>query len=193
LRRVFYIEQNESYLLQVQPTRFLANWRKQRAGEEYPRFTAAYERFQRGWKYFYSFVEDENLGPLEGNQYELTYINHIWGESGVQFPVDIGKYIPILRWDSDRPESFLSDPLAFTGTLQFSIPGATGRLHVTLKHGVRRSDKVPAVVLEFTARGPASRDFGDMNDWFNAAHVCIVRGFTDLTSAKAHELWGRVV
>ena len=45
LRRVFLIDKSDNYLLQIQPSRFLHNWRKVKPTDDYPRFGAAYRRF----------------------------------------------------------------------------------------------------------------------------------------------------
>ena len=64
LRRVFYLDRTGNYLLQVQASRFLANWRKQREEDEYPHFEATYARFLNGWQQFRDFLIDERCPRL---------------------------------------------------------------------------------------------------------------------------------
>jgi hypothetical protein len=54
-------------------------------------------------------------------------------------------------------------------------------------------DKVPLFVLELTARGLGeSTNKNTTREWFDVAHECIVRGFTDLTThAVQKEFWER--
>src|SRR5262249_36960879 len=68
LRRVFFIDPSGQMLMQVQPSRFLHNWRTVTAGDVYPRFPAAWELFTSGWDKFVAFVNDNRLGSLRSNQ-----------------------------------------------------------------------------------------------------------------------------
>lgn len=190
LRRMFYIEASDVFLLQVQPSRFLANWRKQKEADRYPRFSAAYERFVKGWNLFLSFLKETGLGLPQTNQYELTYINHVL-EGGTPFPVGIQDSLPLFSWSTAQSIKFLPTPQAANFRFHFPLPNAKGSLHVTVNHGQRKPDGKGVLVIDLTARGPARKDWSDMNGWFSVAHEWIVRGFTDLTSSTAHKLWGR--
>lgn len=190
LRRVFCVDASGNFLLQVQPSRFLCNWRKERPDDEYPRYTNAYQRFASGWNHFVRFVKEAGLGLPRSNQYELTYINHI-PEGTEPFPVGIEHYLPLLAWRSARSERFLPAPQGAALRLQFTLPEAMGRLHVTVNHGRERPDGKGLLVIDLTARGPAKPDWVDMGQWFGVAHEWIVRGFTDLTSRAAHHTWER--
>ncbi len=190
LRRVFLVHSSKNYLLQVQPTRFLHNWRKMQPTDAYPRFAAAEERFLSNWRVFLRFVEQNKFGSLKANEYELTYINHIPGdEKG--FPQALHEYSHIFNWPNQRPDLFLPDPSSLAIDLRFRLPEKRGTLQVSMKHGRRLADKMEVLILELTARGPAQSDTSDMRDWFSVAHEWIVRGFTDLTTSRAHERWGR--
>lgn len=191
LRRVFYVDQSRRFLLQLQPSRFLSNWRKQSETEEYPRFTAAFRRFCEGISHFRAFVAAMELGPISINQYELSYINH-FTDPGCSFPEEIQTYMPIFNWCSGRTIDFLPTPSSASLRLDFALPESRGRLHLAVGHGARPGDGEQILVADFTARGPAtSPDGGDLDEWFLLAHEWIVRGFTDLTSAEAHKRWRR--
>jgi uncharacterized protein (TIGR04255 family) len=190
LRRVFLVHSSKNYLLQVQPTRFLHNWRKLKPTDAYPRFAAAEERFLSNWSIFRRFVEQNKFGSLKANQYELTYINHILSdEKG--FPHAIHEYSYVFNWPNQRPNFFLPDPASLAIDVKFRLPEKRAMLHVNVKHGRRLPDKMEVLILELTARGPAQSDASDMKGWFSTAHEWIVRGFTDLTTTIAHERWGR--
>jgi uncharacterized protein (TIGR04255 family) len=190
LRRVFYIDQTDNFLLQVQPSRFLVNWRKQRESDEYPRFAVAHDRFLSGWNTFLAFLKDLTLGIPQANQYELTYINHIF-EGEEAFPIGIQHYLPLFSWKSGQSIKFLPTPRSVNFLSQFTLPDSKGTLHVTVTHGRRAPGGKGVLVLDLTARGPARKDWSDMEDWFSMAHEWIVRGFTDLTSPVAHQAWER--
>ncbi len=191
LRRVFLVHSEKNYLLQVQPTRFLHNWRKLRPTDAYPRFVVAEERFLRGWESFRNFVDHYKLGSLKTNQYELTYINHILGD-GSSFPQSMHDYTNIFNWPKERPDIFLPEPSSLGVDLKFRLPEKRGTLHVSMKHGRRLPDKTEVLMLELTARGQAQSDASDMKSWFSIAHEWIVRGFTDVTTTAAHNRWGRI-
>ncbi len=190
LRRVFYVDKTGNYLLQVQPSRFLANWRKQREEDEYPHFEATYARFRNGWQQFRDFLIDERLPAPRANQYELTYINHVF-EATTPFPVGMEEHFGLFTWRERRALKFLPSPRAAQARLQFPLPDSKGTLHVTITHGARLPDKKAVMVVDFTARGPARSDWSDMEAWFSVAHEWIVKGFTDLTTAEAHTRWER--
>lgn len=190
LRRVFYIEATNNFLLQVQSSRFLANWRKVDQQEPYPRFGAAYDRFVRGWELFLGFLKDTGLGSPKVNQYELTYINHIF-EGEAPFPGGIEDLVPVAAVRSARTLHYLPEPGGVGVRLRFPLFEKKGTVHVKIDLGKRQSDAKSVVLMDLTARGPALADWSDMKDWFNLAHEAIVCGFADLTSPNAHRLWGR--
>jgi len=190
-RRVFYIDSSDNFLLQVQPSRFLSNWRKRRSGDEYPSYAAAFSRFLDGWNAFLGFANDAGFGAPRTNQYELTYINHI-PEDEHPFPGGIEHYLPLFSWKSAQTTKFLSAPQRAGMRLRFTLPESRGRLYVTINDGVRTDDKKRVLIIDLTARGPAKPDWSDMKEWFAVAHEWIVCGFTDLTSPTAHLKWGRI-
>src|SRR5262249_46404699 len=63
------------HLIQVQPTRFHFNW--QRRERSYPRYLAVKSMFQTYFETFQRFLADAQLGRVEPNLWEVTYVNHI--------------------------------------------------------------------------------------------------------------------
>jgi uncharacterized protein (TIGR04255 family) len=188
--RVFYIDSSGNYLLQVQPSRFLANWRKEKEQDQYPRFNEAQRRFLEGWNIFVGFLKDVDVGTPSVNQYELTYINHILEEEK-SYPLGIQHYLPVFSWTSAQSIKFLPPPRSVGLRFKFRLPDSKGTLNVTVDHGQRLVDRKGILVVDLTARGPARKDWSDMDEWFSVAHEWIVRGFTDLTSQVAHREWRR--
>lgn len=191
LRRVFLIHSDNNYLIQVQATRFLHNWRKLQPTDAYPRFVEAEARFRRGWSAFQQFIGKYGLGPIRANQYELSYINHI-PIRDADMPKMIKNHTHLFSWPDARPDLFLPAPVSIGMDLKFRLPEKLGFLHVAVKHGRLLQGKTEVLILELTARGPAQSDTSDMAGWFSTAHEWIVRGFTDITTPSAHEMWGRV-
>jgi uncharacterized protein (TIGR04255 family) len=179
-------------LIQVQRDRFLHNWKKEKAADEYPHYESVITNFRRHLETFEKFLEENGLEPIEPTQYEMTYVNHIFQGDGWQTLDEIGDvFQDFFRRKGDR--RFLPMPEVFNWQTSFPLPERAGRLHVTIRLGKRRSDKAPALLLEITARGmrpDPSRS--SMWSWFETAHEWIVYGFTDLTTPEIQtKVWRR--
>jgi uncharacterized protein (TIGR04255 family) len=189
LRRVFFVDKTKNFLLQLSASRFIANWRRMNETDEYPRFDAAYAKFTDGWRRFQEYVLRNDIGQLRPSHYELTYINHIPEASG-HLHAQADELFTFFRWPTLQPDLFDS-PLRGTN-LRFNVrfKDARGNLTVVLTHG-ERSDGRRIFILELTARGAAAADGSDREQWFSFAHEAIVQTFVSITTAKAHERWGR--
>ncbi len=191
LRRVFLIHTDNTYLMQVQPDALFHNWRKVKEEDQYPHFEQAKDRFYKALAAFRNFAEDYDLGPLTTTHYEVTYINHILEPPG-SFPVMTERYTPVFCWSAAQSARVLPAPKSLSMTLTFAVPQERGTLLVSWKQGIRRDTGLAALQLELTARGRASADASDMDNWLELAHESIVRGFADLTSPWAHQRWERI-
>lgn len=189
--RLFLIDDSDSWLIQLQPDRLLQNWRKGDSGEPYPRYPAVRHRFDQSLKTLLDFCTRENLPHPEISQLETTYINHIPVGDGWNSPDDAGAVFPDFSWRcGDR---FLPAPEAVAWKMAFTMPDHLGRLHVTVRQAVRKSDGANVLLCELTARGrPAETSPREVADWLDLAREWIVRGFADLTSEKMQDIqWGR--
>jgi uncharacterized protein (TIGR04255 family) len=190
LPRVFYKDQTGNFLLQVQPSRFLSNWRKQKDSDEYPRFGAALERFARGWNVFLEFLDRSGIGTPSVNQYELSYINHIISGQNSSFPVALAEFLPMFSWMAEG-QKFSSVLEGVGSRVKFALPDSKGALHISINHGKRATDGAGIAVIDLTVRGPANPDWSDMSDWFAVAHQNAVLMFAEIMSSKAQDSWGR--
>jgi uncharacterized protein (TIGR04255 family) len=190
LRRVFLIHTDRTYLMQLQPDRFIHNWRKTKDSDEYPNFETAKQKFLHGWELFRTFIAERQLGTIEIKSYEVTYINHFVEKAG-SFPSIAETYLPVFNWKTARSERFLPGPSVFGLDLRFPMPDNKGVLRASVKHGKRATDDADVMLMQMTAQGPAKQEESDMETWLELAHEFIVRGFTDLTSTQAHKQWGR--
>jgi len=189
--RMFFINKAPCWLVQVQGDRFLHNWRKQQETDVYPHFPEVYRRFWAAWQRFLEFCRDEKIDTPRINQLEMTYINHIVLGEGWDGTGTIGRVFPDLVWRPQR--SFLPPPESMAWKSSFTLPDALGRLHVSIRHAVRRTDMKPVLLAELTARGvPSSVDDHALRDWFHLGREWIVRGFADLTDERVQkEIWER--
>lgn len=186
--RTFFDDDTETWLLQLQRDRFLHNWRKGSEDREYPRFPAVFSRFSDAWDGWLDFCRGELEAEPAVNQYELTYVNHIPAGDGWETLADTGRIFRDLTWAENH--DFLPAPEGLQWHSQFRMPNTSGRLHVKIHKGVRRSDDKPILMCELTARGIDPEK--SMSEWFELGREWIVRGFADLTTDFAHdELWRR--
>ncbi len=191
LPRVFFIQETPCWLLQVQNDRLLHNWRKTNETDDYPRFPEVQKRFWSAWERFLGFCSDEGIGDPAVNQLELTYINHIVQGEGWEGLGSIGDVLPDLTWRPKR--NFLPSPESILWKASFLLPNGAGRLHLSVRHAIRKSDQKPVLLCELTARGmPTAAAEGGMREWFSLGREWIVRGFADLTADTIQkDIWRR--
>lgn len=192
LRRVFYVDETKNFLLQLGASKFLANWRKLRDPDAYPRFDAAYARLTEGWSKFREYAARNELGSIRLNQYELTYINHILDETSGTVPDQASELFTFFGWPDLHLELFEPSPRGIQLRFQARFKKARGSLSIALQRGARVPDGRRVFILELTARGPAAEDGADRDGWFAFAHEAIVQTFSSLTTEKAHKNWGRI-
>jgi uncharacterized protein (TIGR04255 family) len=192
LPRCWFLDESGNHLIQVQPDKFLLNWRKVTGAEEYPHYNTIFPDFKKEWAGFLSFINVEALGDIELNHWEVTYVNHIhqgdcWNDFG-----DIDQLFPILS-NKSLP-TCLQKPERFSLSLTYCYPDQLSRLHVELTPAYRRSDNALLLRFTFTARGRlVSNDENALYAKFNFGHEIIVNSFTDLTSSNAHKFWKRKI
>lgn len=196
LPRVWFINDEDNILIQLQNDRILFNWRRIKEDEPYPRYRTIIVNFKEVLKTFDDFLEEERLGTVKPIKCELSYINYIPKGEGWDTLDDIKELLPDLGW---RPgvenKRFLPTPLVIGWNSVFPLETEeTGRLNVSLEYATRRADRVPVLVLKLTAIGLGSDNtMGAVWDWFELAHKWIVCGFRDLTGTKVQEeTWGKI-
>lgn len=186
LPRHFFINQDETRLIQLQRDRFLENWRKLDGALEYPRYKTLLPNFLNSWKIFSDFIDELDIGPLVPNQYELTYVNHIVKDSFEVFR-DIENIFPDIK--TSIQHSFLPEPETMSWNKVFRFPDSKGRLHISFQQAKNKFTKESVLILNLTARGYIQ---GNLEEWFNLAHEWIVNGFIDITGPDMQEkVWKR--
>ena len=192
LPRIWFVHVKENGIIQVQRDSFLHNWRKVRPDDAYPRYHSIIEMFRDRLACFDIFLQENNLGKIIPQQYEMTYVNHIPLDEGWKERGDVGKVFPDVAWQQ-RADRFLAVPEDINWRTSFPLPNREGRLHATLRNAKRNSDGQPLLLFELTARG-IGRDSSPeaMWRWFDMAREWIVHGFTDLTGHEIQQNeWGR--
>lgn len=191
LPRLFFLDSNENWVMQVQNDRFLHNWKRMKEEDIYPRFGSVSDRFFVAWEQFFRFLESQEVSAPNITQLEITYINHIPVEKGRTTIEEIEADFLDVCWQ--KSHDFLPPPETVTWTSSFLLPENKGRLHISLRPAQRRKDKSPVLLLELTARGiPNSTEMASIRSWFAMGREWIVRGFADITRQNVQqERWGR--
>lgn len=185
--RVWMISANDDFLIQIQNTRFVQNWRRRQA--EYRHFEQIRDLFWRNFDEFMSFLADENLDQPSVQQLEVTYINWI--------PPDLAMS------DFLRPGNAAQISLAGLGRYpdqqswiaRFSFPGTEDlieRLYVQCLPASRHdAPSVQGSQFALTMRMTRATGISteELRNLIDAARITIVTAFTDLTTDRAHELW----
>ena len=192
--RTWLIAEDDSELLQLQRDIFAHNWRKTGPTQEYPRYESVRSRFQEYFRAFAEFVQERDLGVLEPNACEVTYVNHIPVGEHLRTSGDLQELLLSWSWPHT---TFLPKPNEIRFSAQFVIRDDNdkfvGRLIVDGKPAYRRSDRSGIIVLSMTARGmPLGKGFDGVLGFFDLGREWIVRGFTDLTTPNMHKVWGRI-
>jgi uncharacterized protein (TIGR04255 family) len=187
--RIWFVNDQETQLLQAQQDWFSHNWRKLKDDDEYPRYARLRASFHDELEKLIVFLEREHLGKLEPLQCEVTYVNYILMDNGEA----LGDLLTVFK--PDFSDEFLKKPENANLSLRFVIPEADkpiGRLHIVAEPVVMLKTRASGFQLTLTARGkPAGDDPAAIFSLLDKGHEWIVRGFTSITTTNMHEKWGR--
>ena len=192
LTRTWFETNDGNGLIQIQRDRFLHNWKKEKESDKYPHYEHVIGKFRYSLEIFEKFLKEADMDTLEPTQFEITYINHIFKGEGWESLHDLGTVFRDFVRDKNQ-NRFLPAPENFNWQTSFLFPERSGRLHVSTRLGARRTDGVPAILVELTARGITSdKSLSSMWSWFDMAHRWIVYGFSDLTADTIQKnVWRR--
>ncbi|MGZ9108276.1 MAG: TIGR04255 family protein [Micavibrio sp.] len=187
LPRLWFINNTDDQLIQVQKNRFLYNWRK-RPGHEYPHFETMLPAFEKQYRNFNTFVSDTLLAAPEIQECELSYINHI----PVQDAHDnLFSFLSHLNLEKFGESKFLDFRLTFNCD---DVPATLIINNRAVKTIIGEDEESePFYRLEITVRGnPQKFDVPGVNSWFHKAHLKVTSSFENLTDAgKQKTLWGK--
>jgi hypothetical protein len=95
-------------------------------------------------------------------------------------------------WSGKGSNGFLPAPESLFMAGSFVTPHESGRLHYNLQRVVVVHNQRDALQLTLIARGrPRSTEDRDILSWMDIGREWVVRGFADLTTEKAHKIWGK--
>jgi len=191
--RHWFISDDRQRLIQVQQDRFIHNWRKTGSKDRYPRYEGIRETFVERFGEFDHFLAQERLGPVQPNQVEVTYVNHVRSVRPQPIGSPLANVVGIAG--ASFTDGFLPKVEATRAGAQFVIDHnavPVGRLYVNAHTGVDRDTGDPVVVVNMTARGkPLTPGFEGAMAFMDLGREWVVRGFADATTSDMHALWGR--
>ena len=189
LPRIWFINQSNNSLIQIQRDRFLYNWRKQ-GGEPYPRFDPVFSQFDNAFSGFAEFIREHNLGTIDPLQFEITYVNHFEKGSGWTSLADLSNILLVF---APKSMKLLDEPASLVWNTSYPLPNNTGRLYLDLQTATRRSDQATVLQFSLSARSTQNVALEKMRDWFEQAHSRLVLAFADVTNPIAQDkIWGKV-
>ena len=191
--RCWFINEDKTRLIQVQNNRFIHNWRRIRgSGGPYSHYDDLRPIFEAEWNRFSAFLEKEGIVKPNVVRCEVSYINHLDRGRGWQSFADLPDVFP--SWSGRTSGGFLPPPQAAAIRTFYPIQRPEGRLEISAQPAVRQSDGKDIIQLSVTGLcKPTSSEGGQIFSALDAAHEWVVRGFTDFTSAKMHEIWRRKI
>jgi len=189
LPRVWFISEDDSRLVQLQPDRFLFNWRD-RPGVEYPRYPTIIGRFKQLFAKYQDFLRDNELGDLSMIGTELSYINTIKPGQGWQDLSQLGDIFPDFSWRRDNRFLRTAEAINFRS----NHPMPNGHLHVVIQTARSKEPSEQHIRFDLTARGNASEIGSDgLWNWYDIANTFIVGAFVDLTSeSMQRNVWEKI-
>lgn len=192
-QRVWYMADPDSELIQLQPDRYVCNWRE-REGEDYPSFERNCSVFLREYDGFCQFCREHNLEEPAVDLCEVTYINHIFpvqGESAIDL---FAKVFTGLNWEQSH--SWLPAPEEARFKRTYVINENLGRLHADASIRYQMDDNRQRPLLRFALTAHVnhrSQGEGKLADSLQIAHDWVVNGFAALTDSEIQNTrWGRI-
>ncbi|MEM1354386.1 MAG: TIGR04255 family protein [Planctomycetota bacterium] len=174
-------------MVQLQNGRVIYNWRKLDGGE-YPRWDKTYDQFINHMNHFFKYLSDISIGPVQPNQWEVVYVNHLM--QGIDWDSE-------SDWPNLLPGIFSKqvlssiEPESINLQFQYKAQGFNGRFYISLEKAVLAKDRdKELLVLKLTSRGGIPKG-SNIHDQFLAGRQLIVETFDSVTSEDAHKRWGK--
>ena len=164
--RCWFINPDDTQLIQVQNNCFIRNWRTTEQTPDYLHYDVIRPLFERDWSTFLTFLSEEQLAPPTVWQCEVAYVNNLFvvetGEASTTSSIYIqrGK-----EWS--RKDCFLG-PRWFRSPYPNALPKDKENLQFVSQPGIRKSVGTEIIQLTITALGkPVSSRGTDIMQWLN--------------------------
>ncbi|MCU6497952.1 TIGR04255 family protein [Rugamonas sp. A1-17] len=184
--RFWFMRSDGAELVQFQQDRLLHNWRKVEDGtNSYPRFESLAPKFHAELEKVQEYMSGLHPQELAINQCELSYINHI--PVSTTEPLKLSDWISFISFKKNEPQSF---SFGFREVIWDSQGQPQGRLICEVTEGIKPNGQ-RFISLTLTARGaPQIPSVDSAMNFLSVGHDLIVNRFVELTTDKAHQIWG---
>lgn len=186
--RTWMISETDDFLIQVQNTRFIQNWRRRQ--EQYPHFEEIRDKFWASFTKFRSFLDGQNIASPLVQQIEISYVNWIPALPMVEFLRPASATALTIGEETKYPEEQNWSARYLLGDSE----GLIQRLYVQCMPAVRpATPEVRGTQLGFVFRGAKEDGLTDdeMSGLMASGRVVIGKTFTQITTPAAQEMWGR--
>jgi uncharacterized protein (TIGR04255 family) len=194
LRRVAFVSNDRSKIIQLQENLFIFNWNCAHQ-DVYPHFEDIFKEFISHWHRLQEWWLSLEREPIEVQKYELTYFNAIDNESSDWR--NAKDHAKVFNFIEPKWSGFLNVPESLDIQINFLLPNDLGTLSVIVDQLSISSDddddeEVASEDIVFFKLIAKSRDTRiPITDWFTSAHDYIVKAFLELTKEDVQKLWGR--
>lgn len=188
--RLWLIDRDGTRVLQIQPDRFVYNWRKVSGGFQYPHYDELRPAFAELWSVFTEFLRGADLeAPQVIERCEVTYVNAIPQGDGWQSWGDLSAIFPYISGRTFA--SHLPAPTFLRLNAAYAVESDL-ELHITLQPAMRAFDNAQVIQLNLTARSAAEIEANTdrILQWMDRGQKLIVDSFVDFTSEAMHKQWG---
>jgi uncharacterized protein (TIGR04255 family) len=187
--RCWFINRDDTQLVQIQNNCFIRNWRRTEQTPNYLHYDVIRPLFQRDWKLFQEFLKEQDLRSPTLWQCEVSYINHfVRGRDWNEYK-DLHKLYP--AWKGMSSESFFSQPQNIAFSASYGL-GNGSSLQFVSQPAIRRADGAEIIQLSITALGkPAGSEEADILRLLDQGRESVVRGFAEFLDETAQTRWGR--
>jgi len=176
--RKHFLHHQKHKLIQMQPDRLLFNWRKMDDHSVYPKYDTLFADF---YHIIQLISEKSKVNLLEKvNQYEFTYIDHVYIDSFGLENYDVSEVFSIFPYGK-AVKNF---------TINYAIPedNIGGVLDVSIRTAKHKQNNRKLFVIENTCRGFSSGK--TISTWFDEAHTILQENFLRIITDKSKEIWG---
>lgn len=202
LPRIWFMNDAQSELAQLQHDRLTLNWRRIKPADDYPRYKSLRRRFIELLDLLLESLKGVGQ-PAAPNQCEVTYVNSIEmpGQEPLAKPPlahpNLSRFINRVR--SRNAAAFLPEPEGEQFSARWRIPATkddlpdlpVGRLYLNATPQLTDPGFAPIYRVDLTARVvPFSPDRAGALEGLDLAHKWVVLGFKDVTTDEMHSFWG---
>lgn len=184
--RLWFIDESDQRVLQVQNDRIVINWRR-RGESSYPRYRVMRSEMESLWPRFLQFLEEEDIGSPQVVRCEYTYFNHIDIPTLVSGDDPFDELFPFWR---GGPATFLIEGGNQTFSNTVVMPATSSVITVTLQPAVSVELNKQVMQLSFSATTTLkSADVASVLEAADTSHALDVRAFKEFTSDKLRSKW----